>query len=112
MVQAADLWKGDNSASRGWLYGPRLRTILAEREMRSASVVILKVGRQHSAQVTLVEDDDVIDMETLTPRLAREQRMRLRFMTQIKTRPPTSMLSVSRPQEVSEGYLRFLINRA
>src|SRR5450631_1671902 len=61
MVQAADLWKGDNSASRGWLYGPRLRTILAEREMRSASVVILKVCRQHSAQVTLVEDDDVIE---------------------------------------------------
>jgi hypothetical protein len=22
MVQAADLWKGDNGASRGWLYGP------------------------------------------------------------------------------------------
>src|SRR5712664_304057 len=61
MVQAADLWKGDNSASRGWLYGPRLRTILAEREMRLASVVILKVCRQHSAQVTLVEDDDVIE---------------------------------------------------
>jgi hypothetical protein len=29
--------------------------------MRSASVVILKVSRQHSAQVTLVEDDDVIE---------------------------------------------------
>jgi len=29
--------------------------------MRSASVVILKVCRQHSAQVTLVEDDDVIE---------------------------------------------------
>src|SRR5260370_11731262 len=55
MVQAADLWKGDNSASIGWVYG-----ILAEREMRSASVVILKVCRQHPAQVTLVEDDDVI----------------------------------------------------
>jgi hypothetical protein len=61
MVQAADLWKGDNSAGIGRLYGPRLRTVLAEREMRSASVVILKVCRQHSAQVTLVEDDDVIE---------------------------------------------------
>ena len=28
--------------------------------MRSASVVILKVCRQHAAQVTLIEDDDVI----------------------------------------------------
>ena len=61
MVQTADLWEGDNGAGRGWLYGPRLRTILAEREMRAASVVVLKVCRQHTAQVTLIEDDDVIE---------------------------------------------------
>ena len=61
MVQAADLWEGDNGACRGWLYGPRLRAILAEREMCPASVVILKVCRQHTAQVTLIEDDDVIE---------------------------------------------------
>jgi hypothetical protein len=27
MVQAADFWKGDNGACRGWLYGPGLWTI-------------------------------------------------------------------------------------
>ena len=61
MVQAADLWKGDNGACRGWLYGPGLWTILAEREMCPALVVILKIIRQHTAQVTLIEDDDVIE---------------------------------------------------
>jgi hypothetical protein len=45
MVQAADLWEGNNGACRGWLYGPRLRAILAEREMCAASMVVLKVCR-------------------------------------------------------------------
>src|SRR5262245_65688299 len=61
MVQTADLWEGNNGANRGRLYGPRLQTILAEREMCPASVVVLKVCRQHPAQVTLIEDDDVIE---------------------------------------------------
>ena len=60
MVQTAHLWEGDNGACRRWLYGARLRTILAEREMRSALVMILKITRQDIAQVTFVKDDDVI----------------------------------------------------
>ena len=60
MVQAANLWERDNVAVRGRLYRARLGAIFAEREMRAALVVILKVCRQHTAQVTLIEDDDVI----------------------------------------------------
>jgi GTPase len=49
------------------------------------------------------------EMETLhPPPLAKGRRIRLRFMTQIKTRAPTFVLSVSQP---GEDYLRFLINR-
>ncbi len=52
------------------------------------------------------------EMETLhPPPLARGRRIRLRFMTQIKTRPPTFILSVSQPEELGDDYLRFLINR-
>ncbi len=52
------------------------------------------------------------EMETLhPPPLARGRRIRLRFMTQIKTRPPTFILSVSQPDELGDDYLRFLINR-
>jgi hypothetical protein len=36
MVQAADLWKGDNVACGRWSYRPRLGAILGEREMRAA----------------------------------------------------------------------------
>ena len=61
MVQTTHLWKGDNGACRGWLYGSGFRTILAEREMCPALVVILKICQQHTAQVTLIEDDNVIE---------------------------------------------------
>ena len=52
------------------------------------------------------------EMETLhPPPLAHGRRIRLRFMTQIKIRPPTFVLSVSQPEELGDDYLRFLMNR-
>jgi GTPase len=52
------------------------------------------------------------EMETLhPPPLAKGRRIRLRFMTQIKKRPPTFMLSVSQPAELGDDYLRYLTNR-
>jgi len=52
------------------------------------------------------------EMEALhPPPLARGRRIRLRFMTQIKTRPPTFVLSVSQPAELGDDYLRYLVNR-
>jgi GTP-binding protein len=52
------------------------------------------------------------EMETLhPPPLAKGRRIRLRFMTQIKIRPPTFMLSCSQPEELGDDYLRFLMNR-
>src|SRR5271163_4286679 len=64
MVQATDLWERDNFAGSGRMYRAALGTILAERKVRFRLVVILNVRRQYAAQVTLIEDDDVI--ETLT----------------------------------------------
>ena len=52
------------------------------------------------------------EMETLhPPPLARGRRIRLRFMTQIKRRPPTFVLSVSQPEGLGDDYLRYLMNR-
>ncbi len=52
------------------------------------------------------------EMETLhPPPLAKGRRIRLRFMTQIKRRPPTFVLTVSQPEELGDDYLRFLMNR-
>ena len=52
------------------------------------------------------------EAETLhPPPLAHGRRIRLRFMTQIKIRPPTFILSCSQPDELGDDYLRYLINR-
>jgi GTP-binding protein len=52
------------------------------------------------------------EMEVLhPPPLAKGRRIRLRFMTQTKIRPPTYMISVSQPEELGDDYLRFLVNR-
>ena len=52
------------------------------------------------------------EMETLhPPPLAKGRRIRLRFMTQIKRRPPTFVLSVSQPEGLGADYLRYLMNR-
>ena len=42
------------------------------------------------------------------PPLVEGRRLRIRYMTQIKTRPPTFALFVSRPADLPESYLRYL----
>ena len=44
------------------------------------------------------------------PPLARGRRIKLRYITQAKTRPPTFVLFASRPDELPESYLRYLVN--
>ncbi len=38
------------------------------------------------------------------------RRIRLRYMTQVKSRPPTFMVSCSRPEDLPTSYSRFLVN--
>jgi GTPase len=44
------------------------------------------------------------------PPLASGRTIRLRYMTQAKTRPPTFVLFASRPEQLPESYLRYLAN--
>lgn len=44
------------------------------------------------------------------PPLAKGRRIKLRYMTQIKTRPPTFAAFVSQPSELPESYIRYLVN--
>ena len=64
MMQTADLREGNNIACRGKLYATRPRAVLLEREMRSGVMMILKIARQYAAQVTLFEDDNLIQAFT------------------------------------------------
>ena len=38
------------------------------------------------------------------------RRIRLRYMTQVKARPPSFMVSCSRPEDLPESYSRYLVN--
>ena len=38
------------------------------------------------------------------------RRIRLRYMTQVKSRPPSFMVSCSRPEDLPESYSRYLVN--
>ena len=62
MMQTADLREGNNCG--GKLHATRPWAVLVEREMRSGVMMILKIARQYAAQVTLVEDDNVIQAFT------------------------------------------------
>lgn len=44
------------------------------------------------------------------PPLAQGRRLRLRYMTQAKTRPPTFVIFANKPGELPGSYLRFLSN--
>ena len=47
-------------------------------------------------------------LEAHPPPLLEGRRLRIRYITQIKTRPPTFALFVSRPADFPESYLRYL----
>jgi GTPase len=44
------------------------------------------------------------------PPLAAGRRLRLRYITQVNTRPPTFALFASKPAELPEAYRRYLVN--
>jgi GTP-binding protein len=45
------------------------------------------------------------------PPLASGRRIKIRYMTQIKSRPPTFVLFINKPLDLPESYLRYLKNR-
>lgn len=49
-------------------------------------------------------------LEAHPPPLAAGRRIRLRYITQVKSRPPTFAVWTSRPDALPESYLRYLIN--
>ena len=52
--------------------------------------------------------DDVLAAHP--PPAPRGKRIRMRYITQIKTRPPTFMISCSRPEDLPRSYERYLVN--
>jgi len=49
-------------------------------------------------------------IKTHPPPLSKGRRLQLRYITQIKGRPPTFIIFSSRPTEIPESYKRYLVN--
>ena len=48
-------------------------------------------------------------LEAHPPPMSQGRRLRIRYMTQVRTRPPTFAIFASRPVDLPESYLRYLI---
>jgi len=44
------------------------------------------------------------------PALERGRRLRIRYATQVKARPPTFVLFTSKPDQLPDSYVRYLVN--
>ena len=65
MMQATDVWKGDDGSlvrllNRTWFWA-----LFVQRKMCSCFVIVRKVGAKRAFQVHLIKDDDMCD--TLAP---------------------------------------------
>ena len=49
-------------------------------------------------------------IENHPPPITSGQRIKLRYITQAKTRPPTFVVFTSRPEKIPESYMRYLVN--
>ena len=61
MVESSDLRKRNDLAMRGRLDGTRLRRVFGESQVRTRVVVVAEVIAKTTTQVSLVEDDDVVE---------------------------------------------------
>ncbi|MGB0207430.1 MAG: ribosome biogenesis GTPase Der [Candidatus Puniceispirillaceae bacterium] len=126
LVIAANMWDdvADKQKALSQIYD-RLETSLAQ--VRGVPVVPISgmYGRGFDKLLKAVEDMHAIwnmristgrlnrwlepMLEAHPPPLSQGRRLRIRYMTQVKTRPPTFALFASKPVDLPESYLRYLI---
>jgi hypothetical protein len=61
VVKTADFWNLHDLASRRRVDRPRVGGVLVEREMGARVMVIAEVTLQDAAQVSLAQDEDVVE---------------------------------------------------
>ncbi len=126
LVIAANMWDdvADKQGALNQIYD-RLETSLAQ--VRGVPVIPISgmYGRGFDKLLKAVEDMHAIwnmristgrlnrwlepMLEAHPPPLSQGRRLRIRYMTQVKTRPPTFALFASKPVDLPESYLRYLI---
>ena len=59
-LEAADIWKLDDRPARGRLHGAMIWRVHLKRLMNAPLMVEIDVGTENTAQVLLVNDNDVV----------------------------------------------------
>lgn len=63
-MQTTEIWKGYDPPGIGRLNGPSRRCLLAQRQVRPRSVIVVEVRGKNAAQMSFVEDDDVVEISS------------------------------------------------
>jgi len=73
---------------------------------------VMKAYETWNARISTAELNRWLDeiTEYHPPPLSKGKRIRIRYMTQAKTRPPTFVVFASRPDGLPESYNRYLVN--
>ncbi|MGC6518166.1 MAG: ribosome biogenesis GTPase Der [Candidatus Puniceispirillaceae bacterium] len=126
LVIAVNMWDAveDKQASLEQIYD-RLETSLAQ--LRGVPVIpisgmhgkgidklfkaILAIQRVWNTRISTGRLNRWLEpmLEAHPPPLVQGRRLRIRYMTQVKSRPPTFALFVSRPADLPDHYLRYLV---
>ncbi len=85
---------------------------LAGKGLEKLLDTVLEVYELWQARVSTAQLNEWLSgmLEAHPPPMVQGRRIKIRYMTQIKVRPPTFALWVSRPKELPESYLRYLEN--
>ncbi len=82
------------------------------RNLDKLMQAVLKICGEWNKRVPTAQLNRYLEAATVAhpPPLVRGRRIKLRYMTQIKTRPPTFTLFAAKADELPEAYARYLIN--
>jgi GTP-binding protein len=82
------------------------------RNLDKLMSAVLKTYAQWNKRVPTAQLNRYLEAATAAhpPPLVRGRRIKLRYMTQIKTRPPTFSLFAAKADDLPEAYARYLVN--
>ncbi|WP_119302754.1 ribosome biogenesis GTPase Der [Dongia deserti] len=82
------------------------------RNLDKLMQAVLKIYDEWSKRVPTAQLNRYLEAATVAhpPPLVRGRRIKLRYMTQIKTRPPTFTLFAAKADELPDAYARYLVN--
>ena len=82
------------------------------RNLDKLMQAVLKIYGEWNKRVPTAQLNRYLEAATVAypPPLVRGRRIKLRYMTQIKTRPPTFTLFAAKADELPDAYARYLVN--